>query len=146
MRDGDDAVVADSRTTGTRPAPANKLSEGERAEILAVANSEEFASLPPSQIVPALADRGVYAASESSFYRVLKTAAQQHYRGRAKKPSGQRHSGQDAVILARREQVYRDARKRNPGRWSQDTRNWTLEDQVWLNPERIRPEILKQAA
>jgi hypothetical protein len=36
VRDGDDAVAADSRTTGTRPAPANKLSEGERAEILAV--------------------------------------------------------------------------------------------------------------
>ena len=309
--DGDDAVAADNRTTGTRPAPVNKLSEGERAEILAVANSEEFASLPPSQIVPALADRGVYVASESSFYRVLKTAAQQHYRGRAKKPSGrvvtshcatgpnqvwswditwlpaavkgqfyywymvldvfsrkivghevhvaesselasllmrraslaeglagrslvlhsdngsamkgstmlatleqlgvapsfsrprvsndnayaeslfrtckyrpdypskpfgsleearawtqkfvrwynqdhkhsglkfvtpaQRHSGQDAAILAHREQVYRNARNRNPGRWSQDTRNWKLEDQVWLNPERNRP-ALKQAA
>lgn len=312
MRDGDDAVAADSRTTGTRPAPANKLSEGERAEILAVANSEEFASLPPSQIVPALADRGMYVASESSFYRVLKTAAQQHHRGRARKPSGravtshcatgpnevwswditwlpaavkgqfyywymvldvfsrkivghevhvaesaelasllmrraslaeglagrslvlhsdngsamkgstmlatleqlgvapsfsrprvsndnayaeslfrtckyrpdypgkpfggleearawtqkfvrwynqehkhsglkfvtpdQRHSGRDATILAGREQVYRDARNRNPGRWSRDTRNWKLEDQVWLNPERIRPETLKQAA
>jgi putative transposase len=58
----------------------------------------------------------------------------------------QRHSGQDAAILARREQVYRDARNRHPGRWSQNTRNWKLEDQVWLNPERIRPEILNQAA
>jgi len=37
--------------------------------------------------VPALADRGVYVASESSFYRVLKAASQQHHRGRAKKPS-----------------------------------------------------------
>jgi putative transposase len=88
VRDGDDAVAADSRTTGKRPVPANKLSKGERAQILAVANSEEFASLPPSQIVPALADQGVYVASESSFYRVLKAAAQQHHRGRAKKPSG----------------------------------------------------------
>jgi transposase InsO family protein len=87
VRDGDDAVAADSRPTSTRPEPANKLSEDERAEILAVANSEEFASLPPSQIVPALADRGVYVASESSFYRVLKAASQQHHRGQAKKPS-----------------------------------------------------------
>ena len=58
----------------------------------------------------------------------------------------QRHAGQDTAILAHREKVYRDARNRNPGRWSQDTRNWKLEDQVWLNPERIRPEALQQAA
>lgn len=312
VRDGDDAVKADSRTTSTRPAPANKLSEDERAQILVVANSEEFASGPPTQIVPTLADRGVFVASESSFYRVLKAAAQQHHRGRAKKPSSrvatshcatgpnevwswditwmpaavkgqfyywymvldvfsrkivghevhvaesaelasllmrraslaerlagrplvlhsdngsamkgatmlatleqlgvapsfsrphvsndnayaeslfrtckyrpdypakpfesldeartwtqkfvrwynhehkhsglkfvtpaQRHTGQDAAILARREKVYRDARNRNPERWSQGTRNWKLEDQVWLNPERIRPETLQQAA
>ena len=34
-----------------------------------------FRDLPPSQIVPRLADAGVYAASESSFYRILKGAA-----------------------------------------------------------------------
>jgi transposase InsO family protein len=312
VRDGDDAVTADSRTTTVRPEPANKLSEDERVQILAVANSAEFASLPPSQIVPSLADQGVFIASESSFYRVLKAAAQQHHRGRAKKPSGrvvtshcatgpnqvwswditwmpaavkgqfyywymvldvfsrkivghevhvaesaelasllmrraslaeglagrqlvlhsdngsamkgstmlatleqlgvtssfsrprvsndnpyaeslfrtckyrpdypskpfgsleetrewtlrfarwynhehkhsglkfvtpaQRHCGQDAEILRHREQVYQDAKNRNPQRWSQGTRNWQLEDQVWLNPERIRPEEVKQAA
>ncbi|TCK33857.1 homeodomain-containing protein, partial [Paraburkholderia sp. BL8N3] len=63
-----DAVLADRRTTTLRPEPGNKLSEAERQQILEVANSEEFASLPPSQIVPGLADRGVYLASESSFY------------------------------------------------------------------------------
>lgn len=312
VRDGGEAVAADSRTTCARPEPANKLSEDERAQILMVANSEEFASLPPSQIVPALADRGVFIASESSFYRVFKSESQQHHRGRSKKPSSrvltshcasapnqvwswditwmpaavkgqfyywymvldvfsrkivghevhvaesaelaallmrraslteklagrplvlhsdngsamkgstmlatldqlgvapsfsrprvsndnayaeslfrtckyrpdypskpfesldevrawtqkfvrwynqehkhsglkfvtpaQRHSGQDAAVLAQREQVYRDARNRNPQRWSQGTRDWKLEDQVWLNPERIRPEELKQAA
>jgi len=87
VREGDEALVADARTTSERPAPAHKLSEAERALMLAVANSAEFASLPPSQIVPALADRGVYLASESSFYRVLKQASQQHHRGRARKPS-----------------------------------------------------------
>jgi len=76
-----------SRTISPRPEPANKLNEEERAQILAVANSEEFGCLPPSQIVPALAGRGVYIASESSFYRVLKAASQQHHRGRAKKPA-----------------------------------------------------------
>ena len=43
----------------------------------------EFTSLPPSQIVPALADQGTYLASESSFYRILLAHGLQHRRGRA---------------------------------------------------------------
>ncbi|HTR06822.1 MAG TPA: IS3 family transposase [Paraburkholderia sp.] len=86
VRDGE-AVRADGRTMIERPAPRNRLSEAERQQILEVANSAEFASLPPSQIVPSLADRGVYLASESSFYRVLRSASQQHHRGRARQPS-----------------------------------------------------------
>lgn len=310
VRAGDDAVAADSRPTSVRPEPANKLTDDERTEILAVANSEEFASLPPSQIVPTLADRGIYVASESSFYRVLKSASQQHHRGKAKKPServvtshcamapnqvwswditwlpaaikgkyhywymvldiysrkivghevheaesaesasrlmrraslaeglagrplvlhsdngsamkgstmlatleqlgiapsfsrprvsndnayaeslfrtckyrpdypsrpfatleqarawtqkfvrwynqdhkhsglkfvtpAQRHGGQAEAILEHREQVYREAKSRNPRRWSRNVRNWNLDGQVWLNPERIRPEKLQQ--
>ncbi|EDT37906.1 hypothetical protein BamMEX5DRAFT_6320 [Burkholderia ambifaria MEX-5] len=86
VRDGE-AVRADGRTMAERPAPCNRLSEAERQQILEVANSAEFASLPPSQIVPSLADRGVYLASESSFYRVLRSASRQHHRGRARQPS-----------------------------------------------------------
>jgi transposase InsO family protein len=52
--------------------PPNKLSPEERTQVLSVANSPEFAHLPPSQIVPVLADRGDYIASESTFYRVLR--------------------------------------------------------------------------
>jgi len=62
--------------------PANKLSQQEREKILAVCNSEEFKSQSPKQIVPTLADRGLYIASESSFYRVLRDANQLQYRGR----------------------------------------------------------------
>jgi transposase InsO family protein len=51
--------------------PANKLTAFERQRIIKVANEPEFALLPPSKIVPMLADKGVYIASESSFYRVL---------------------------------------------------------------------------
>jgi transposase InsO family protein len=87
VRDGDAVVAADRRTTNMRPTPGNKLSEIEREQILVVVNSGEFASLPPSQIVPALADQGVYLASESSMYRLLKEKEMQHHRGRAKKPS-----------------------------------------------------------
>ena len=76
----------DRRPTALRPAPSHALSEEERAAIVAVSNTAEFASLPPSQIVPKLADRGEYLGSESSFYRVLKAQDQQHHRGRAKAP------------------------------------------------------------
>jgi len=52
--------------------PANKLSQKERQQILDVANSAPFRDLSPKQIVPKLADQGIYLASESTFYRVLK--------------------------------------------------------------------------
>jgi putative transposase len=303
---------ADGRKGSRRTAPANKLSEDERQQILLVANSAEFASSPPSQIVPTLVDRGEYLASESTIYRILKAEKQQHHRGRAKKPSSkvvtshcateanrlwawditwlptgvrgmyfywymvldvysrkivghevhvaesaelaslllrkaslaeglagravvlhsdngssmkgatmlatleklgimpsfsrprvsndnayaeslfrtckyrpnypskpfasvdearqwtlkfvqwynhqhkhsglkfvtpaQRHDGRDAAILRRRKQVYEAAKQRHPERWTGATRDWKLENEVWLNPERNQPEELKQAA
>lgn len=81
-----ETIVADKRPQTVRPTPSNALSEEERAAILATANEPRFASLPPSQIVPRLADEGTYVASESSFYRVLQANGQQHHRGRAKAP------------------------------------------------------------
>jgi transposase InsO family protein len=39
---------------------------------VATVNSAEFADKSPHQIVPILADRGVYIASESTFYRILR--------------------------------------------------------------------------
>ena len=80
-------VKADGRkTAGQQRAPANRLSEAERQRILAVANEPEFAAMPPSQIVPILADQGRYIASESSFYRVLREANQLAHRGKARPP------------------------------------------------------------
>lgn len=52
--------------------PPNKLSPEEQDLIVATVNSPEFADKSPHQIVPILADRGVYIASESTFYRVLR--------------------------------------------------------------------------
>lgn len=70
-------MKADGRITALRATPANALTDAERQSILEVCNSEEFGHLPPSQIVPRLADQGRYIASESSFYRVLHAASQQ---------------------------------------------------------------------
>lgn len=78
----------DGRPGAVRPAPSNKLSEAEREQVLAIANEPAHASLAPHQIVPRLADKGEYVASESTFYRVLRAANQQHRRGRGCRPSG----------------------------------------------------------
>ena len=79
-------LVDRRRETATDRVPANKLSPEERARILEVCNEPAYQSLPPSQIVPRLADEGTYLASESTFYRVLREADQQHRRGRAQAP------------------------------------------------------------
>jgi putative transposase len=65
---------------------AHRLSEEERQRILLTCNESEFAALPPGQIVPVLADRGLYIGSERSFYRVLHAHGQAHRRGRARPP------------------------------------------------------------
>ncbi len=49
-------------------------------------HSEEYADLPPSQIVPILADNGKYIASESNYYRVLREANEMKHRGLSKPP------------------------------------------------------------
>ena len=76
----------DGRPMAARPAPKNKLRETERSRILEVCHEKEFENLPPSQIVPRLADRGEYVASEKSFYRTLHAADEQKHRGRARAP------------------------------------------------------------
>ncbi len=80
------AGMSDRRTTA-RKMPANKLSQAERDAIINVCNNNEFKSQAPKQIVPALADRGIYMASESSFYRILRDANQLQHRGRTASPT-----------------------------------------------------------
>lgn len=96
--------LADQRkAAGTARTPVNKLSDEERAAILALCNRPTYQSLPPSQIVPRLADQGEYLASESSFYRVLRAADQVHWRGPAQtprtvtKPTGFKATGPNQV-------------------------------------------------
>ena len=79
-------VRADRRPEVPRPPPANKLSPEERESVLSACHDRQYASLPPGQIVPKLADQGVYIASESTFYRILHEVDEQHHRGRSRKP------------------------------------------------------------
>jgi putative transposase len=87
---GEGRVREDQRPLAKRPEPANKLSLEERRRVLDTCNQPQYASLPPSQIVPKLADAGIYLASESSFYRILHAENQLHRRGRAQAPQASR--------------------------------------------------------
>ncbi len=84
--DDSGAIQHDLRPEAIRPKLDTALSNEERQAIIHVCNETPYASLPPSQIVPALADQGIYLASESSFYRVLKSEEQGEHRGRTKAP------------------------------------------------------------
>ncbi len=76
----------DRRPQVVRPVPAHALSETEREEIPRIANESRIAEFPPARIVPMLAGKEVYVASESSLSRVLRAHGQTRHRGRAKMP------------------------------------------------------------
>src|SRR5450631_2459301 len=46
----------------------------------------------------------------------------------------QRHNGLDDQILNRRKEIYETAKRKNPIRWSGETRNWEKDKKVYLNP------------
>ena len=83
-----DVISSDKRPCIERVKPSNSLSTEERERIIKTCNEKEFASLPPSQIVPILADRGIYLGSEATIYRVLKAAGQLKQRGKGKPKKG----------------------------------------------------------
>lgn len=96
-----DRRAAGKRRVTTHP---NKLSDAERAQALQVLNSEPFKDLPPSQIVPRLADKGRYIASESTLYRLLRQAGQLAHR-RLERAAHQRHKPR-ALVATAPNQVY----------------------------------------
>jgi putative transposase len=74
-------LEADGRQ-GPNHVPANRLTAGEREQVVETLTSPEFRDKSPKQVVPLLADRGTYLASESTMYRVLRDEQLQHRRGR----------------------------------------------------------------
>ena len=52
---------------------SHKLSDDERALVVKTACQPRFMNLTPHEIVPILAEEGIYLASESTFYRILRT-------------------------------------------------------------------------
>ena len=71
-RKADTDSYEDGRPSADHSDPANKIPAEMRREIISICNRPEYASMAPCEIVPALADEGIYIASESTFYRVLR--------------------------------------------------------------------------
>ncbi len=96
----------DRRAAGrhVRAEPVNKLSELERQTALTVLNNEEFKNLPPSQIVPRLADQGRYIASESTLYRLLHQTGQMAHRRLERAP--QKRNKPRALTATQPDQIY----------------------------------------
>lgn len=67
------------------------------------ATSEEYMNSPPSQIVPSLADKGIYIASESTFYKILREEKLLKHRGKSKAPS---KTKPDPLIATAPNQIY----------------------------------------
>ena len=98
--------VGDRRTPDQRihNCPPNKLSDAERQAAVRVLHSDEFKDLPPIQIVPRLADQGLYVASESTLYRLLREAGQLAHRRLERAP--QKRSKPRALVATRPDQIY----------------------------------------
>lgn len=78
-------IGEDSRA-GPRREPPNKLSSEERSKVMTIMNDAQNRDLSPKQIVPKLADEGIYLASESTMYRLLRAEDQLAHRGAARAP------------------------------------------------------------
>ena len=100
------ALAGDCRVGALRAkvTPPNKLSLAECDAVMRVLNGDEFKDLPPSQIVPRLADSGQYVASESTMYRLLHAAAQMTHRRLERVP--RKANLPRALVATQPEQVF----------------------------------------
>jgi YD repeat-containing protein len=82
----DKDCIGDARR-GPKKKPKSTLSKAERKKILKVMNSPEYRDETPNKIVPKLADKGEYLASERTMYRILKQEGLLTHRQKSKIPS-----------------------------------------------------------
>jgi putative transposase len=74
----------DDQRRGPHSRPGNALTDKEQKDLLGLLNAPEFADLCPNQVVPKLADMGMYKASERTMYRVLHRHGQMAHRDRSR--------------------------------------------------------------
>ena len=103
---GPNVLLGDRRVSALRihNCPPNKRSLAKREAAMGVLNSAEYKDLPPSQIVPRLADQGLYLASESTLYRLLRQAGQLTHRRIERAP--QKRSKPRALVATQPDEIY----------------------------------------
>jgi putative transposase len=87
----------EDRRHGPDTVSGHALTKEEQEKIVEVAASTEFRDKSPHQIVPILADRGEWVASESSFYRVLKLSEMLTHRDKSRPKSVHRPKALEAT-------------------------------------------------
>ena len=70
--------------TAPRPIPPNALSASERQAVLDALHAPDHADLPPAQVWARLIDDGVYLASISTMYRLLRESGESRDRRRTR--------------------------------------------------------------
>ena len=100
------AALGDRRTPEQRTphVPANKFTDAERQAAMDTLSSNAFKDLPPSQIVPCLADLGTYVGSESTLYRLLRQAGQLAHRRLERAPH--KRGKPRALVATAPDQIY----------------------------------------
>jgi putative transposase len=98
-----DEPDADDGRAGPKTTPRHALTAEERDMIIALATSQKYRNLSVRQIVPLVADEGLYVASESSFYRVLHEEDLMAHRNAAR-PA--RHAKPKALVATGPRQVW----------------------------------------
>ena len=80
----------EDKRKGPIAVPETKLTEKEKNKMIEIATSKDYMDVSPHIIVAKLADKGIYIASESSFYKVLRERKLLQHRGKTKAPSKER--------------------------------------------------------
>jgi len=86
-------VIGDKRNFASTE-PINRLTQAERDKVIEISCSERFRDMTPHEIVPILAEEGVYIASESTYYRVLRSEGLLKHRSESK-PGSKRHKPEE---------------------------------------------------
>jgi putative transposase len=94
---------ADNRK-GAAKRVVRKLTEAERQNIIEVACEDRFKDKTPYEIVAILLDEGIYLASVSTFYRILREVGLIHHRGNSR--PGHKHSRPEELKATGPDQVY----------------------------------------
>lgn len=88
--------IREDRRKNAIHSPKNKLTQEEVDKIIYTVSLERFRDKSPKEIVPVLAEEGIYIASESSMYRILREKRMVLHRENTREPK-KRHKPKELL-------------------------------------------------